>query len=322
MEEQQRSKVLLTGPLLETLRVLKILHAAYGATKGTPNPAIDAFIQQILDSPADPVEERVFPDHFEVTNKYFSAAFDIVLLSPPSGEETLLEKYEGLISIVPSGETTKAIGWTVSGPLEPLSLRITLLSRPTAAPLGDSFMESHFDSLSTYTETLSVYLGTEEVLSPEEYAEHDADGIGRLLEGLSEVMWKGYVEAQRPKKPAPSHRLAQALGIKEEQENTGLKVVSAPEGYAKMAGDEDEEVPAPHFAVAANTSTDQANTKSALEADPVEQEMKDSMEFDDEMKIFEEILAFKNASVGMSSDMRKLNADKLFSKLIDKYGDF
>src|SRR3990167_195029 len=189
MENTGTSKVLVTGPVLECLRVLKILHSCYGDTKQQENLRIDNFVSNIVENPTLEVNECLFPDTFTVQNKYFSAGFEVVVQSPPPAEDTLLEKFDGLITIVAADQTKSAAAWTLSGPLEPLLLRVTLLARSSEKALPDTFMEDHFDSLTTYTETLSVFLGTSDVSSYEEYQERDADGIGRLLEAVSEVMW-------------------------------------------------------------------------------------------------------------------------------------
>ena len=297
MEETQRSKLLIAGEKDCCLKGVKALfeHFCQHATDDWQRElaAIDAG-----DGSVNPGGARLIKlnELLTVQNKYFRADLEVHLLVDADHSETHpLEEYEGLITFVNRTLLDLKNSWLISGSCDDLQLRITVVNSNKELNLED-----HFESLESYTETVIEDLDNiKHSFDQKSSLTHpDSQGIERVIEAIKEGMW----EHNTP--------LPKAQGYKQMKDDTdsdhneqpdNLKIDPEKNSPSKQEPETKKEIP----------------EKISKDAEEFFKEE----EFDEDMKIFEELMAFKAISGGLSHDQRKKMADKLMSKFANMFGD-
>lgn len=295
MEEKKYSKLLLAGSKENIVKVASALYQWFSEGHSQWKEEL----QTVLDHPGGSVgqDQQIFElmHKLKVCNKYFTAPLEIVLLSEPHTQPDL-EAYEGLITIVDDRES-KSNSWLISHTTDSLQLRITLINSQASFDL-----DNHLETLDCYVETLvedlenlKDYTQVEKKISS--LVGEDSQGMERIIEAINETMWT-------------YHHKDEKSGHKVEE----YKLVDDDELIHNNAADKEQP----------NNDSNQKEEASFNKKNKViegeEQEFDEEL-MDQEMKIFEEIMAFKSMSGSISQDQKKAMADKLFSKLANMYGD-
>ncbi len=267
-----------------------------------PDNNIEAWINEIRNIG----EEEVTPSlgaltklsmPLKVSNKYFSAEVDVHVMTNPDPYNSInLEGYDGLLTILPppfkTGTTPKS--WLYSGSGDNLLLRLSLIHTDK----NDFDIDQHMQGMDEYTETVVDDLQARPQVPATKLSDAEEDdvfGIERVKEAINETTWRGYVEHKKNQQTSKSTEINQTESNKEQ----------------------------------ASRVTPKEEQKNSSNGNPLDAIMgmgggfddMDDQFLEDDMKLFEEIVAFKAMSTSLTPEQRKQMADKLFSKLSDAFGD-
>ena len=292
MTETYRSSILIVGHREACTRIADAIYQYYGSDTESWHDELECVRASDIDG--DAIHEMA--SCVVVTNKYFKACIRVHLMFKVTDCEPDLRTYEGLITVI-EPVTVDTPRWLICGSCDDLQLRMTIVNT------GDKFdVEGHFDGLDCYTETvvddlkhLRDYTGSDRIAAS--LASEDTEGMDRILEAIGETMWTHHESIEQTQTTPAS------LGYKAYEDDVNM---------------EDDDVP--------------KNKEKSNDIKPagVKKQAEDDMDMcdpftddvmDQEMKIFEEIMAFKASSTSLAPEQKKIMADRLFSKLSNLYGE-
>lgn len=283
-EGEENSRVLFFGPPARTAKAIRILLDAF------PQTDQQAWLAD-LESIELAVKKGLYfeaPRCFTINNKYFDADLEF-----DCADEVLrldLGRYDGVIYILPDGKDPDRgyHRYLQHGSVADMLFRLTVIDTKKK----DFDVEFFVEDLPIYTETVAVDLFSYQI------GAEKSEDLQRLVEGVGETMWKNHRTKEQPKGPNP--KLVEYLE-------------SHPE---KLEARPDAEVPA------LPQASDQRKAELTENTFPQPPPLSDfEGDLEEDMNIFQDIMTFKMNSTGLSPEQRKQMADRLFSKLVDQFGE-
>ena len=186
MEETSKSKILIAGNKDNCIKGAKALYEYFlKESKEHWSPEIS----EIEKEESSVVSEKQYlaklKTNLPIQNKYFKANIEVhLLLNSNDAIEPLLSEYEGLITIVDPPGLSNLKSWLISGTCDELQLRITVINTS-----GNFDLESHFESLELYTETVAEDLDTLYNLRQTSEDGAEDQGFKRVVEAIQETAW-------------------------------------------------------------------------------------------------------------------------------------
>ena len=281
---EDSSRVLFFGPPPRTAKALRVLLDAF------PQPDPLPWLEDLETLEAATQRGRYFeaPRLFAVSNKYFDA--DLLFECADELASVCLDRYDGVVYILPDGKDPGGSyhKYLQHGSVQDMLFRLTIIDTKKK----DFDVELFVEDLPLYTETVAVDLFTHQI------GNGKSEDLLRLEEGLGETLWRNHRTKAQPKGPSP--KLVEFL-----QAHPDKPPLSPDAGLPPQN-------PAPE------PQKPQLSENPFPQTPPLE-DFEGNLEED--MKIFQDIMSFKMNSTGISQEQRKQMADKLFSKLVDQFGD-
>ena len=302
----EKSHLLIAGNNKLILDLLKRVTAHYEQKNHDQWKEEIETLTKTWDSTSAIPEPLELDSRLHLSNKYFSSELLVSVFpcaaSAPSPAN--YETFDGVITFC-SGEIPPATSWQCHGEMETVVFRQACIDTNP-----DTFdLESHLNAQPSFTETLVGDFSADDASA--KWPSDMDKGWDRVLEGLGETMWKGYVQKDEKSKKSGHHAVEAKDG-----------------GYMQVVDQEDGEGKDSAAAVAPSKNTEKPQVVPTANIDKNKDGFVDGVPMEgfedgleDDMKIFEEIMAFKAISNGMSQAERKQMADKIFSKLAGMYDD-